>query len=314
MNAEHRKLLFVVGVGRSGTTLTQLLLAAHPRISFLPEINFIRRYLFTGYLSRLLRDNGLAAVHNELRHDPKFQRLQVPIESLVSAAETHDIARDIFNQIIGRYASDSADYVGYKDARLIEDPIRVLKEWPDCQIIHVYRDPRDVLASRKKAGWSRNYPAWRNLVAGRIQLDIARKCSQSEFRDRFFEVQYEELLNDPEKFSRDICGHLGLEFCSEMLDFNSRAKDLVFDDELQWKDNLFSPLIRNNTGKWKTQLTRTEAALVERTFNRMLAERGYLNSKCFDTLSLARRLYVLFIRAWIEFCTSLYLLKRQLAG
>jgi hypothetical protein len=238
----------------------------------------------------------------------------VPIESLAVAAETRDIARNIFNQIIGRYASDSADYVGYKDARLIEDPIRVLKEWPDCQIIHVYRDPRDVLASRKKAGWSRNYPAWRNLVAGRIQLDIARKCSQSEFRDRFFEIQYEELLNDPEKVSRDICGHLGLEFCSEMLDFNSRAKDLVFDDELQWKDNLFSPLIRNNTGKWKTQLTRTEAALVERTFNRMLAERGYIDSKCFGTLPFAHRLYVQSVRVWIEFCASLYLLKRQLAG
>jgi hypothetical protein len=313
MNTRELKLLFVVGVGRSGTTLTQLLLAAHPRISFLPEINFIRRYLFTGRLSKLLSRKDLSAVRNEIREDPKLQRLRIPPESLLDAVNLQDLERSLFAMIIERHASEEADYIGYKDARLIESPIRVLTEWPRSQIIHVYRDPRDVLVSRKKAGWSRDYPVWRNLTAGRIQLEIAKRCTQSEFRDRFFEIQYEQLLHDPEQVSKDICNHLELEYHDDMLNFNSRAKDLVFDDEREWKDNLFSPLMRDNTGKWKKQLTHTETALVERTFRRMLAERGYPDSRSFDSLSLLPRLQVALLKSWIDLSTQLYMLKHQLS-
>ena len=45
------KRLFIVGVGRSGTSLLQSMMAAHSKIVMMPETSFVRRYLVTSLLS-----------------------------------------------------------------------------------------------------------------------------------------------------------------------------------------------------------------------------------------------------------------------
>ena len=43
--------IFIVGVGRSGTSLLQTMLASHSLIAFPPETGFVRRYVGTGRLN-----------------------------------------------------------------------------------------------------------------------------------------------------------------------------------------------------------------------------------------------------------------------
>jgi hypothetical protein len=59
---DKEKFVFIVGVGRSGTSLLHSMLNAHTRVCFPPEINFIRRFLATPQLEETLRQQGVDAV------------------------------------------------------------------------------------------------------------------------------------------------------------------------------------------------------------------------------------------------------------
>ena len=50
LKSENPKKIFIVGVGRSGTSLLQSMFASHPEVKFIPETAFIRRYVLNGEL------------------------------------------------------------------------------------------------------------------------------------------------------------------------------------------------------------------------------------------------------------------------
>ena len=296
----------------------QVFLAAHPAISFLPEINFVRRFLLPNTLAPKLANGGQTEVQRVIDEDPKLGRLPYQWSSILDAIPLEtpldEYEEAIFCKIVKTHKKNTTSYVGYKDALLIEAADTILKRWPESRIVHIIRDPRDVLASRKKAGWSKNYPNWRNIIAGRIQLRIASECAKTELGSRIHEVKYEDLLRRPEEVARDLCEFLELEYSHEMLDFSNRANDLVFKDEMQWKKNLFSPLMKGNSGKWKTELGAQEIALVEKAYRREFIKRGYQDSNAFSNLTVYGKLKIIGQLMWIKSLQAVYFLKKRVLG
>ena len=76
-------------------------------------------------------------------------------------------------------------------------------------------------------------------------------------------VAYEDLITYPDKVLHKICCDLGIDYESSMLDFQNSARDLVAQDELQWKSNTFGPLLKKNFGKGKSSLPKRELALLQ---------------------------------------------------
>ena len=76
--------IFVVGVGRSGTSLVQSMLAAHSQVAFPPEMQFVRRYLGRGRLARAHARGGVAAVRNVLEADDRVGRLGLDLGRVLS--------------------------------------------------------------------------------------------------------------------------------------------------------------------------------------------------------------------------------------
>ena len=290
MNLRDRPVVFVVGVGRSGTTLTELMVASHPEIRFLPEINFVRRFAAERTL-QANKEKGIAHLKELLTNDPKLSRLPFSYQDVIDQCfETDNIEQCFLDRVFQKYGTQESQYIGYKDARLIEHAPSLFRTFGGCRIIHIYRDPRDVLASKKNADWSRDHALWRNLASGYIQLRIAAATRQSEFADRFFEIKYEDLLESPESNLKKMCEFLKLEFSTKMLSFQDSASDLVFQDEMQYKKNLFNPLMRKNTGKWKDQLSHYEVALVEKVFAKEMNRFGYPFATGLEPLSFSQKL------------------------
>lgn len=79
--------------------------------------------------------------------------------------------------------------------------------YPDCQVVHVVRDPLDVMDSlRRKHGFRKALELaslWPSHVRG------ARSFGATHPSDRYFEIRYEELVCDPETRLRALFSWLG---------------------------------------------------------------------------------------------------------
>lgn len=260
-----KPLIFIVGVGRSGTSLLQSMLASHPKIKFLPETAYIRRYLTNKELNFIFENCGKDSAMEVLEKDSLLNRLDMNIKELINPAlEKHkrlDLA--IYEEILEASDSGEVIYLGDKDPKLIEHLPMLKRLFSRAHVIHIIRDPRDVLTSKKKAEWSKSGHPIKHIFANRAQLKIGRKNGPKYFGERYKEIFYEKLIGFPRETLEDICNFLNLEFSESMLSFSGEAKRLVSKSEMSWKKETLGPLLRDNIEKWKTELSSKEIALTE---------------------------------------------------
>lgn len=177
--------IFIVGCPRSGTTLLHRMLDQHPSISSGSE-SFI-----------------LESLYNLERH--RWTELQA---LAMNQAQWRQRVRDLFSSIQEqraikrgktRWADKTPSY------GLILDYIDDL--YPDCQVIHVIRNPRDVIDSwRRRVGPVRARDA---VHAWPTHIRAAREFRDTRPADRYSEVRYEELVAEPEKIAKGLIEWLG---------------------------------------------------------------------------------------------------------
>ena len=170
--------VFVVGCPRSGTTLVRQMLDAHPNISCGPETLFLRH---------------VADLERENLHVGEF---------LVTDEEWHGQLRDLFLWLhVQRAAQLGKTRWVDKSPGYAMIPNFLDSLFPDCQIVHVIRDPRDVLDSwRRRWGFRR---AVRGVQSWAHHVRRARKFGAAH-PDRYFEIRYEEMVRSPEPVIREL--------------------------------------------------------------------------------------------------------------
>lgn len=98
------------------------------------------------------------------------------------------------------------------------------KLFPDCQVVHVLRDGRDVVASHsQRFGYMEAVKAARKWP---VYVRTARREGARLGADRYHEVRYEELVTDTEQTLRKLLGFLGEPWDDAVLDYNSKPHDL----------------------------------------------------------------------------------------
>jgi hypothetical protein len=258
--------LFVVGVGRSGTSLLQSMLAAHGDYAFPPETGFVRRFIASRLMEKTYRRGRWAAVQYLLESDERVVNTGVDARQVVSAASSEDgfSAFAVYQAFLNEVRKNQGrPRVGDKEPRAIESLRLLGRHFPRSRVIHVIRDPRDVLVSKKKAQWSRTGHPLRHMVVGSLQFRMGVTDGPRAFGQRYMELRYEDLLDSPIEVLANVCKFLEVPFRPEMLQFDAAARSLVSAREMQWKKETLGPLLRHNRGKWATELDAKEAMLTE---------------------------------------------------
>ena len=308
--------IFIVGVGRSGTSLLQSMLAAHSKIAFPPEIAFLRRYVATKKLAKTNRAGGPDAVLGLLESDTRLQRLALDLrEVLKSAYRQAGAVSDaaVYRAILRCYAiSRGKQRCGDKDPRSVEFLPLIKRLWPNAYVIHVIRDPRDVLASKKKAAWSENRPVVLHAFANRVQLKMGRLWGPVLFGGRYQEVRYEDLLRTSEGTLKEVCKRINLVFEPEILQFSGAAERLVTHSEMAWKKETLGPLLTSNYGKWRSELFPQEIALTEAVCREAFEAFVYENSNALSMLPPHKRVEVQLKRTAIELMDPIYRAYRHM--
>jgi hypothetical protein len=278
---------FIVGVGRSGTSLLQSILSSHSKICIPPETGFVRKNIFSFQRIKAFNKEGILSENENLKRLNKNM-------SEIASWKTFKNEIDFYTIIVENYRlQQNKEIAGDKDPRLIEF-IPALKQcFPETKIIHLVRDPRDVLLSKKKAQWSKSKPSWYHIFANYIQLRIGERAGKKILEEKYCVITYENLLANPEKVLLEICSYLGVEFEDSMLSFQNKAKELVSEEEKQWKKETMGPLLKNNTGKWKGKLKTWEVALTEKLCDEAFQIGKYVKSDAFSGLVFKEKVKVL---------------------
>ena len=285
--------IFVVGYQRSGTTLLQGLLGAHPRIAGPPEMHFILRVAyFADYFGDLADDANLRrALHEAL--NPPARLLE---ECGFDEDAVFDRARSgprtyasLFAAIMDDYAERNGK-VRWSDKTPSQRPDDIYSLFPDALIVHIIRDPRDVVASNLALPWQRRR-------AAAIASDLQRFTFESIERGRragrshYFQVRYEDLVTEPEMVLRLACDFIGEDYDERMPDPSRRNAALV--PSATWQAQA-AQAIAPAESKWRKRLGALDRVRVQAITESQLDQFGY------DSPSRPTRMLAPFARAEVR--------------
>lgn len=222
--------IFIVGLPRTGTTLTERILSSHSRVHSLGETLFLQMVL--------RRESGVASVEN-----------MTP--EMVSALAHTDM---------GRIAMGYMDAVSY---RLGPEPMFIDKlpfnflylgfiarAWPEARIVHLVRNPMDACFSMYKQVFTWAYKFSYSLDSlGRYYVahERLRRHWQEVLGDRLVEVEYEALVANQEGETRRLLERLGLPFETACLDFERNRAPSTTASSVQVREKVHGSSVQ----RWK---------------------------------------------------------------
>ncbi|MEV6303656.1 sulfotransferase [Actinoplanes sp. NPDC051861] len=268
--------IFVVGCPRSGTTMLQLMLHAHPRIAIPPE----SRFLLPAYLRRHefgdLNDSGQRRnLALWIASTPHFDDLGLDIEAVVDAiGEAPPTLGSVLGTIFKMYADRfGKPRWGDKRPAYLRNLRVILRLFPDAQIINIMRDGRDCVASLRETPWA---PADLNEMIDfwARSADASLRAAREYPADVFHQVRYEDLVADPEPHLRSICDFLGEEYDPAMAR-PSEVAPVAVPEYKTWHSLTRAEVTTARVSSWRYRLTDQEIRRCEAVFGDRLSHFGY---------------------------------------
>lgn len=243
------RLCLMGGFPRSGTTLLEQILTAHPECLGTDE---------TGILATQFRDPLALA----------------PDSAAEAIAELDSLEADALSAGRAEYLRCTEEYLGEalnqrilleKDPLLTADLAVPLRLFPEAKILMPLRDPRDVVISF----FFTIVPLAPNSVASANLGDSCRYYAEvmrhwlklREVLDpaRWMESRYEDLLARPDEQTRRLAAFLGIEWSPELLDHHKRSSEKAVSTPTY--DDVSKPLYTRSLGRWKNYQTWLEPQL-----------------------------------------------------
>ena len=272
--------LFVVGCPRSGTTLLQRVLDAHPDLSVVNEAQFVPRVLAHHGLDG---DAPLTqSMVAEVRSYRRFARLDLGEKAVARAAS----ASATYSQFVARLYDAVASQQGTPFAgEKTPDYVRFLtlldRLFPWARFVHLVRDGRDVALSLLE--WAAGgkgpgrYALWQedpiatSALWWSAQVTAGRRDGARIGANRYHEVRYEALVADPAAEAAQLASFLDLPYSPEMLRFHEgRRRD---DPGLSAKDAWLAPTA--GLRDWRRDMDSADAELFEALVGNVLDDLGY---------------------------------------
>ncbi len=218
------QVFFIVGVGRSGTSLLQSMISSHPDAIMLNETKFYTVLRKHGQRFGDLRSPGAFEKAVDFTLTQWFIRaLGMPEDQFRRMCDLGARSWDtIFMAILTLYAEKhGAARVGEKSPGHLSRIDHLQQSFPKARFVHIVRDPRAVVLSNLKARLPTRYIGptvrrWQGAVS------IHRQWSDRLGPMRYHLVRYEDLVSEPEQTLRAVSAFLGLEFSCQMLSPENR--------------------------------------------------------------------------------------------
>lgn len=269
------KRIFLVGAPRSGTTILQSVIAAHPLVTSFPETKFFH-YLFTDGLSKKLPDRLYNFFHKEICRPELLENAPILHPPLMSSRVKW------FIEVLDGLAIEQKNNIWLeKTPEHVSFIPEILHYLPEAKFIHLVRHPLDVVASMRAATKT---PLLNILWGGEWTLEFCVKRWQdavlinqacSHQPEQHLVVRYEDLLRDKTEFLSRCCHFTGVEFDRGMLT-NYKAEALRLGLRLPWHEGIDRAIEPPTIAKWRQNLSKQEIKYVLGATEDLRSRFGYL--------------------------------------
>ncbi len=287
---------FIVGVGRSGTTLLRLMLDAHPDLTIPPETHFIPGLIEAAGARRATPESILEAIvsHQQSGWVESGVEESAMLERLANLRPLD--ATGAMRAFYGLYAArHGKPRFGDKTPRYVTAIDVIAPALPEARFIHMIRDGRDVaLSTNKRLVELRNskpVPTQKMAKRWRDRIVAAREVPLEP--GRYLEIRYEDLVLETEPTLHAVCEFIELDFDAGMLEYHERASDrlqemnrdhersggrrgaLSGSERLQAHALTSAPPQASRTDVWRTDMPAEDRESFEAVAGDLLAELGY---------------------------------------
>ncbi|MGH9363743.1 MAG: sulfotransferase, partial [Thermoanaerobaculia bacterium] len=279
---------FLVGAGRSGTTLLRLMLDAHPDLAIPPETDFWVEAASACARAADPRQAFLTVLLSHWRWTDCHVD-SVAFQRAINEMEPFDLTRGIrcFYRLYAarfgkaRWGDKTPFYLGHM--------VLIQKLVPEARFVHVLRDGRDVALSIKDLWFG---PNSLDEAAVWWTSTVAEARRQKDHLSHYLEIRYEDLVLDTQKTLRKVCEFLDLPWDPAMLSFHRRSAERIGEVVREFRDagdrliasveqrhaihrRALGPPDPSRIGRWRTEMTEREKRRFHRAAGDLLEALGY---------------------------------------
>jgi tetratricopeptide (TPR) repeat protein len=218
--------VFIVGMPRSGTTLTEQILASHPLVFGAGEL---------GYMGQVVE---------QLRRELGYPRALAPDDALAAAGA-------FYVQAIGRLDNRAARVTDKMPANFLHLGL-IARLFPNARIVHCRRSPMDTCLSCFQQNFRAAHLSWSCDLA-----DLGHYfCQYDRLMENWrkvlpsgvmLEVDYEDTVADLESQARRIVEFVGLDWDDSCLRFHETDRAVVTASHSQVRRKVYA----TSVGRWK---------------------------------------------------------------
>lgn len=253
----NKKFFIIVGSGRNGSTLLEQILNYHPDVFVAHE---------TRYYSYLIKknnfkDKSIQQIFNLLNNYwwIKEYKIQFEIfERVFNGINISCIEDKVFFSIIISASQNSNKYIlGEKTPRHFLNASYLMKNY-SLKVIHIVRDPRDVLSSylSQPFGPSSSYEV------ANLYTQVQSEHEKNKKSDNYLVIKYEDLVSEIESSLNLVCNFLEIPYSNDLLKFHAR-KEKGFNKVQSHHFKTTKPISNSRLNLWKNKLNYIQVGYIE---------------------------------------------------
>jgi Flp pilus assembly protein TadD len=237
VHPEQTAPVFIVGFMRSGTTLMQEVLDAHPKVIVADEADFVW------------------AMQNELHQMDRSSSSTAEKLRALDLAGIRHLREYYWQRVNGHFGDRMAGRVFVDKFTMNTIDIGLINVvFPDAKVLFVMRDPRDVCLScfmqlLPPTPMTRHLLDWQSTIQIYVQVMDWWLHVKPLLSLRYAEFRYEDVVADFESVFRQIFEFLGVAWDPVVADFHLRAAEKAISTPS--RTQVSQPLYASSVARWR---------------------------------------------------------------
>ena len=281
-----KKQILITGVYRSGTEYFNILLNEHPEISSTMYRVNLFRFIFEKYgKNKIKYKNLIVDLAKRLKEKHNFKLNKKKYLKIIQGKSYGEIYDCLMSSL---YLNKKKRIWAEKNQLQWTKTDLFLNLLPNAYVIHILRDPRNVLASFKYKTYSK-YPACLTSIFNSLDAMNNIKQNNKKFKKKFIYLKYEDLIQNPQKSMNTIFKFLNVKknkINFRKKKYNYLGRKWVVNSSFQNKIKYNTEFnIQDSLNSYKKYLNKNELYLTELICGDMMRKFGYSLNKANNDIS-----------------------------